>query len=51
LHCDALRRGPNIDDGDLNYLGKAVFSKSLSAVTEISLSYKSFGCLPVHRRA
>ncbi len=36
-------RSPNIDDGDLNYLGKAVFSKSLSAVTELSLSYKSFG--------
>ena len=36
-------RSPNIDDGDLNYLGRAVFSKSLSAVTEISLNYKSFG--------
>src|SRR5882724_6075439 len=36
-------RSPNIDDGDLNYLGKTVFSKSLSAVTELSLSYKSFG--------
>jgi hypothetical protein len=36
-------RSPNIDDGDLNYLGKAVFSKSLSAVTELSLNYKSFG--------
>jgi len=36
-------RSPNIDDGDLNYLGKAVFSKSLSAVTELSLNYKDFG--------
>ena len=30
-------RSPNIDDGDLNYLGRAVFSKSLSAVTEICI--------------
>jgi hypothetical protein len=36
-------RSPNIDDGDLNYRGKAVFSKALSAVTELSLTYKSFG--------
>ena len=36
-------RSPNIDDGDLNYRGKAVFSKALSAVTELSLNYKSFG--------
>jgi hypothetical protein len=36
-------RSPNIDDGDLNYLGKAVFSKALSAVTELSLNYKNFG--------
>lgn len=36
-------RSPNIDDGDLNYLGKAVFSKALSAVTELSLNYRNFG--------
>src|ERR1700732_3809585 len=36
-------RSPNIDDGDLNYLHKAVFSKALSAVTELSLNYKDFG--------
>jgi hypothetical protein len=36
-------RSPNIDDGDLNYLGKAVFSKALSAVTEVSLNYRNFG--------
>ncbi|MDB6162278.1 MAG: hypothetical protein JWO04_5984 [Gammaproteobacteria bacterium] len=36
-------RSPNIDDGDLNYRGKAVFSKALGAVTELSLTYKSFG--------
>ena len=36
-------RSPNIDDGDLNYLGKTVFSKALTAVTELSLNYKDFG--------
>src|SRR5882757_9154683 len=36
-------RSPNIDDGDLNYLHKAVFSKALTAVTELSLNYKDFG--------
>src|ERR1700730_7397817 len=36
-------RSPNIDDGALNYSGKADFRKSLSAVTELSLNYKSFG--------
>src|ERR1700749_1295117 len=36
-------RSPNIDDGDLNYLRKAVFSKALTAVTELSLSYRDFG--------
>jgi hypothetical protein len=36
-------RSPNIDDGDLNYLHRAVFSKAFSAVTELSLNYKNFG--------
>lgn len=36
-------RSPNIDDGDLNYLHKAVFSKALTAITELSLNYKDFG--------
>jgi hypothetical protein len=36
-------QGPNSDDGDLNYLGRAVFSKALTAVTELSLNYKNFG--------
>src|ERR1700759_4505673 len=36
-------RSPNIDDGDLNYLGKAVFSKSFTAVTELSLNFRNFG--------
>src|ERR1700736_2936673 len=36
-------RSPNIDDGDLNYRGRAVFSKAFSAVTELSLNYKNFG--------
>ena len=36
-------QSPNIDDGDLNYLRRAVFSKALAAVTELSLNYKSFG--------
>ncbi len=31
---------PNIDDGDLNYLGRAVYSKVLKGVTELSLNYK-----------
>jgi hypothetical protein len=35
-------RGPNIDDGDLNY-GKGTFSRTFSAVTELALNYKNFG--------
>jgi hypothetical protein len=35
-------RGPNSDDGDLNY-GKGTFSRALTAVTEIALNYKNFG--------
>ncbi len=31
---------PNIDDGDLNYLHRAVYSKVLKGVTELSLNYK-----------
>jgi Protein of unknown function (DUF1302) len=30
----------NIDDGDLNYLHKAVFTRALSGVTELQLKYK-----------
>jgi hypothetical protein len=36
---------PNIDDGDLNYLGRAVYSKVLKGVTELSLNYKDRGGL------
>jgi hypothetical protein len=32
---------PNIDNGDLNYLGKATFSKALTGTTELSLNYKN----------
>jgi hypothetical protein len=31
---------PNIDNGDLNYQHKAVFSKALTGVTELQLNYK-----------
>jgi hypothetical protein len=31
---------PNIDDGDLNYLHRAIYSKVLKGVTELSLNYK-----------
>jgi hypothetical protein len=31
---------PNIDDGDLNYLHKAVFTKALTGTTELALNYK-----------
>jgi len=31
---------PNIDDGDLNYLHKAVFTEALTGVTELQLNYK-----------
>src|SRR5215469_6930231 len=31
---------PNIDDGDLNYLHKAVFTQALTGVTELQLKYK-----------
>lgn len=31
---------PNIDNGDLNYQHKAVFSKALTGVTEFQLNYK-----------
>jgi hypothetical protein len=34
---------PNIDDGDLNYLGRAVYSKVAKGVTELSLNYKDRG--------
>ena len=31
---------PNVDNGDLNYLGKAVYSKALTGVTELGLNYR-----------
>jgi hypothetical protein len=31
---------PNIDDGDLNYLHKKVFTEALTGVTELQLKYK-----------
>ena len=31
---------PNIDDGDLNYLHRAIYSKVLKGVTELSINYK-----------
>jgi len=31
---------PNIDDGDLNYLHKAEYTKALTGVTELQLKYK-----------
>jgi hypothetical protein len=31
---------PNIDDGNLNYLHKAVFTEALTGVTELQLKYK-----------
>jgi hypothetical protein len=34
---------PNIDDGDLNYLHKAEFTRALTGVTEFSLNYKDRG--------
>jgi hypothetical protein len=32
--------GPNIDDGDLNYLKGSTFTEALTGVTEFSLNYK-----------
>jgi hypothetical protein len=32
---------PNIDDGDLNYLHKAVYTEAVTGVTELSLNYKN----------
>ncbi|HVN43995.1 MAG TPA: DUF1302 domain-containing protein [Steroidobacteraceae bacterium] len=32
--------GPNADDGDLNYLHKATFTKALTGVTELALNYR-----------
>jgi uncharacterized protein DUF1302 len=34
---------PNVDDGDLNYRGKAAFTKALTGTTELALNYKDKG--------
>jgi Protein of unknown function (DUF1302) len=34
---------PNIDDGDLNYLHRAVYSKVAKGVTELAINYKDRG--------
>ena len=31
---------PNVDNGDLNFLGKAVYTKALTGVTELGVNYK-----------
>jgi hypothetical protein len=31
---------PNIDDGNLNYLGKALFTRALTGVTELGVNYR-----------
>jgi hypothetical protein len=31
---------PNIDNGDLNFLGKSVFTKALAGVTELGVNYR-----------
>jgi len=49
--ADGAATWPQHRDGDLNYLGKAVFSKSLGGHRDLAEGYKAFGVfLPCNRR-